>query len=146
MGERFPADPAQWLRSRAWSRRRSHGGRRTRSYKENGNVNQIQNGIRDVTPAPSAPDPRTSDPFAQLHEPAGKPSGGGEVLDFRSAGADIRGSSAAGGKGEKFRMDWVQPGTLWRLAFWSARCSAATRRSVTERTGRKHDSGLPCPG
>jgi hypothetical protein len=62
---------------------------------------------RDITPT-SIPEPRAGDPGSHLSDPVGKPSGGGEILDFRSASPDSRRSAAPFGEAAR-TFDWDDP-------------------------------------
>jgi hypothetical protein len=59
---------------------------------------------RDITP-PSISEPGAGDPGSRLSEPTGKPSGGGEILDFRPASPDSRRSAAPFGEAAR-AFDW----------------------------------------
>jgi hypothetical protein len=50
---------------------------------------QFSREIKDITPT-NVPESGPSDPNPHVHEPPRKPSGSGEILDFRSAGTDAR--------------------------------------------------------
>lgn len=62
---------------------------------------------RDITPT-SIPEPRAGDLGSHLSDPVGKPSGGGEILDFRSASPDSRRSAAPFGEAAR-TFDWDDP-------------------------------------
>jgi uncharacterized protein YdaU (DUF1376 family) len=72
--------------------------------KRNGKQQSSANEPRDITPA-TISEPGAGNLGSRLSEPAGKPSGGGEILDFRPASPDARRSAAPFGEAAR-TFDW----------------------------------------
>jgi hypothetical protein len=62
---------------------------------------------RDITPA-IVSEPRAGDSGSHLFEPTGKPSGGGEILNFRPASPDARRSPTPHSEAAR-TLDWDDP-------------------------------------
>lgn len=68
---------------------------------------QSSSGIKDISPT-SVPEPGAGDHGSRLSGPDGKPSGGGEILDFRPASPDARRSAAPHSEAAR-TFEWPDP-------------------------------------
>jgi hypothetical protein len=109
--ERFLDEPAP--QSSTSSQRASGDGMTVVLQKLREQVNgQSYNGIKDITEA-GVPDSGASNASTRVPESPGKPSGGGQILDFRPIGPDIRGSTAPNGEAAR---TFEGPSALWEYS------------------------------
>jgi hypothetical protein len=105
--DELPAEPQQ-PPARAGPQRSSGDGMTVVLQKLREQVNgQSSNGIKDISPT-GVSEPGTSDPSSRVSQPTGKPSGGGEILDFRPASPDARRSPASHSEAAR-TFEWPDP-------------------------------------
>jgi hypothetical protein len=105
--DELPAEPQQ-PPARAGPQRSSGDGMTVVLQKLREQVNgQSSSGIKDISPT-GVSEPGASDPSSRVSQPTGKPSGGGEILDFRPASPDARRSPASHSEAAR-TFEWPDP-------------------------------------